>query len=169
MVKLLKLIQVLVVVELCEFEKCFCEVMYSLVFFFDCIIYYIVCCKGKQVWFMFIFFMVQFCGGIQDVIYMVVLLVELLYIVFLVYDDVVDDVNERWSFFFINVFWKNKVVVLVGDFLLIRGLVLVLCDKQYYFLQIVFDVFEVIIEGEFLQLEKVCCFDIDEQVYYDVI
>ena len=69
-------------------------------------------------------------------------------------NDVVDDANERRGFFSINALWKNKAAVLVGDFLLTRGLALALRDKQYYLLQIVSDAFEAITEGELLQLEK---------------
>jgi len=169
MVKSLKSIQAPVAAELREFEKRFREAMHSPVPLLDRITYYIVRRKGKQVRPMFIFLTAQLCGGIQDATYTAASLVELLHTASLVHDDVVDDANERRSFFSINALWKNKAAVLVGDFLLTRGLALALRDKQYYLLQIVSDAFEAITEGELLQLEKARRLDIDEQVYYDVI
>jgi octaprenyl-diphosphate synthase len=86
-----------------------------------------------------------------------------------VHDDVVDDANERRGFFSVNALWKNKAAVLVGDFLLTRGLALALKQKQMQLLQIVSDAFEAITVGELLQLEKARRLDIDEAVYYEVI
>ncbi|MEO0728344.1 MAG: polyprenyl synthetase family protein [Bacteroidota bacterium] len=169
MVKSLKTIQAPVAIELREFEKRFREAMHSPVPLLDRITYYIVRRKGKQVRPMFIFLTAQLCGGIKDATYTAASLVELLHTASLVHDDVVDDANERRGFFSINALWKNKAAVLVGDFLLTRGLALALRDKQYYLLQIVSDAFEAIAEGELLQLEKARRLDIDEQVYYDVI
>lgn len=169
MVKSLKSIQAPVANELREFEKRFRESMHSPVPLLDRITYYIVRRKGKQVRPMFIFLTAQLCGGITDATYTAASLVELLHTASLVHDDVVDDANERRGFFSINALWKNKAAVLVGDFLLTRGLALALRDKQYYLLQIVSDAFEAITEGELLQLEKARRLDIDEQVYYDVI
>ncbi|MEL6971756.1 MAG: polyprenyl synthetase family protein [Bacteroidota bacterium] len=169
MVKSLKTIQAPVATELREFEKRFREAMHSPVPLLDRITYYIVRRKGKQVRPMFIFLTAQLCGGIKDATYTAASLVELLHTASLVHDDVVDDANERRGFFSINALWKNKAAVLVGDFLLTRGLALALRDKQYYLLQIVSDAFEAIAEGELLQLEKARRLDIDEQVYYDVI
>lgn len=169
MVKSLKSIQAPVAAELREFEKRFREAMHSPVPLLDRITYYIVRRKGKQVRPMFIFLTAQLCGGITDATYTAASLVELLHTASLVHDDVVDDANERRGFFSINALWKNKAAVLVGDFLLTRGLALALRDKQYYLLQIVSDAFEAITEGELLQLEKARRLDIDEQVYYEVI
>lgn len=169
MVKSLKSIQAPVAAELREFEKRFREAMHSPVPLLDRITYYIVRRKGKQVRPMFIFLTAQLCGGITDATYTAASLVELLHTASLVHDDVVDDANERRGFFSINALWKNKAAVLVGDFLLTRGLALALRDKQYYLLQIVSDAFEAITEGELLQLEKARRLDIDEEVYYEVI
>ena len=169
MVRSLKTIQAPVATELREFEKRFREAMHSPVPLLDRITYYIVRRKGKQVRPMFIFLTAQLCGGIKDATYTAASLVELLHTASLVHDDVVDDANERRGFFSINALWKNKAAVLVGDFLLTRGLALALRDKQYYLLQIVSDAFEAITEGELLQLEKARRLDIDEEVYYDVI
>jgi len=118
---------------------------------------------------MFIFLTAKLCDGITDATYTAASLVELLHTASLVHDDVVDDANERRGFFSINALWKNKAAVLVGDFLLTRGLALALKKKQYQLLQIVSNAFEAITEGELLQLEKARRLDIDEEVYFEVI
>jgi octaprenyl-diphosphate synthase len=118
---------------------------------------------------MFIFLTAKLCKEITDATYTAASLVELLHTASLVHDDVVDDANERRGFFSINALWKNKAAVLVGDFLLTRGLALALKKKQYQLLQIVSNAFEAITEGELLQLEKARRLDIDEEVYYEVI
>jgi octaprenyl-diphosphate synthase len=135
----------------------------------DRITYYIVRRKGKQVRPMFIFLTAKLCREITDATYTAASLVELLHTASLVHDDVVDDANERRGFFSINALWKNKAAVLVGDFLLTRGLALALKDRQLQLLQIVSDAFEAITVGELLQLEKARRLDIDEAVYYEVI
>lgn len=80
---------------------------------------------------MFVFFFVKVCGIVGDFIYYVAFFVEFLYIVIFVYDDVVDDFFECWGFFFVNVFWKNKIVVFVGDYFFLQGLLFVLKNKEY--------------------------------------
>jgi len=96
-------------------------------------------------------------------------LVELLHTASLVHDDVVDDAYERRGMFSINALWKNKIAVLVGDFLLAKGLLLSVENNDHKLLQIVSDAVKQMSEGELLQIEKVRKLDIDEQVYYDVI
>lgn len=169
MVKSLRTIQAPVAEELREFEQRFRDSMRSPVPLLDRITFYIVRRKGKQVRPMFIFLAAKLINGITDATYTAASLVELLHTASLVHDDVVDDANERRGFFSINALWKNKAAVLVGDFLLTRGLALALKKKQYYLLQIVSDAFEAITEGELLQLEKARRLDIDEAVYYQVI
>ncbi len=169
MVKSLRTIQAPIVEELQEFEKRFRDAMRSPVPLLDRITFYIVRRKGKQVRPMFIFLTAKLCEGITDATYTAASLVELLHTASLVHDDVVDDANERRGFFSINALWKNKAAVLVGDFLLTRGLALALKKKQYQLLQIVSNAFEAITEGELLQLEKARRLDIDEEVYYEVI
>lgn len=169
MVKSLRTIQAPIVEELREFEQRFRDSMRSPVPLLDRITFYIVRRKGKQVRPMFIFLTAKLCKGITDATYTAASLVELLHTASLVHDDVVDDANERRGFFSINALWKNKAAVLVGDFLLTRGLALALKKKQYQLLQIVSNAFEAITEGELLQLEKARRLDIDETVYYEVI
>lgn len=169
MVKSLRTIQAPIVEELQEFEQRFRDSMRSPVPLLDRITFYIVRRKGKQVRPMFIFLTAKLCKDITDATYTAASLVELLHTASLVHDDVVDDANERRGFFSINALWKNKAAVLVGDFLLTRGLALALKKKQYQLLQIVSNAFEAITEGELLQLEKARRLDIDEEVYYEVI
>lgn len=169
MVKSLRTIQAPIEEELQEFEQRFRDAMRSPVPLLDRITFYIVRRKGKQVRPMFIFLTAKLCDGITDATYTAASLVELLHTASLVHDDVVDDANERRGFFSINALWKNKAAVLVGDFLLTRGLALALKKKQYQLLQIVSNAFEAITEGELLQLEKARRLDIDEEVYYEVI
>ena len=169
MVKSLRTIQAPIEEELQEFEQRFRDSMRSPVPLLDRITFYIVRRKGKQVRPMFIFLTAKLCDDITDATYTAASLVELLHTASLVHDDVVDDANERRGFFSINALWKNKAAVLVGDFLLTRGLALALKKKQYQLLQIVSNAFEAITEGELLQLEKARRLDIDEEVYYEVI
>jgi octaprenyl-diphosphate synthase len=169
MVKSLRSIQAPIAQELRIFEERFRDSMRSPVPLLDRITYYIVRRKGKQVRPMFIFLTAKLCREITDATYTAASLVELLHTASLVHDDVVDDANERRGFFSINALWKNKAAVLVGDFLLTRGLALALKDRQLQLLQIVSDAFEAITVGELLQLEKARRLDIDEAVYYEVI
>lgn len=169
MVKPLRSIQAPIQEELRIFEQRFKESMQSTVPLLDRITYYIVRRKGKQVRPMFLFLAAKLCNGVTEATYTAASLVELLHTASLVHDDVVDDANERRGFFSINALWKNKVAVLVGDFLLTRGLRLALKDKQIGLLQIISDAFESITTGELLQIEKARRLDIDEAVYFEVI
>lgn len=169
MVKSLDRIQLPVAEELRLFEQHFRDAMRSPVPLLDRITFYIVRRKGKQVRPMFIFLSAKLCNDITDATYTAASLVELLHTASLVHDDVVDDANERRGFFSVNALWKNKAAVLVGDFLLTRGLALAIKDKQYQLLQIVSDAFDAITVGELLQIEKARRLDIDEEVYYEVI
>ncbi|MEZ4985890.1 MAG: polyprenyl synthetase family protein [Saprospiraceae bacterium] len=169
MVKSLRSIQSPIEEELRLFEQRFRDAMRSPVPLLDRITFYIVRRKGKQVRPMFIFLAAKMCRDVTDATYTAASLVELLHTASLVHDDVVDDANERRGFFSVNALWKNKAAVLVGDFLLTRGLALALKDKQYRMLQIVSDAFDAITVGELLQIEKARRLDIDEEVYYEVI
>src|SRR5210317_1441190 len=108
--------------ELKEFEQHFREAIRSQVSLLDKITFYIVRRKGKQVRPMFVFLAAKLCGGISDNTYTAASLVELLHTATLVHDDVVDDAYERRSFFSINALWKNKIAVLVGDYLFSQGM-----------------------------------------------
>jgi octaprenyl-diphosphate synthase len=169
MVKSLRHIQAPISAELKLFEKRFREAMRSPAPLLDRITYYIVRRKGKQVRPMFVFLAAQVCGGVTDATYTAASLVELLHTATLVHDDVVDDSLERRGFFSINALWKNKIAVLVGDYLLSRGLLLAMRHKQYQILEIVSGAVEAMSEGELLQIEKARRLDIDEAVYFEVI
>lgn len=118
---------------------------------------------------MFVFFAAGLCGKITDSTYRGASLVELLHTASLVHDDVVDNANERRGFFSINALWKNKVAVLVGDFLLSKGLLLSVNNNEHDLLKIVSEAVEQMSEGELLQIEKARKLDIEEEIYYEII
>ena len=155
--------------ELKLFEKKFKEVMKSNVALLDKVTYYIVQRKGKQVRPMFIFLSAKMVGEVTERTYVAASLVELLHTATLVHDDVVDDAYERRGFFSINALWKNKIAVLVGDFLLSKGLLHSLETKNYQLLHITTDAVRKMSEGELLQMEKARKLDIDETVYFEII
>lgn len=152
-----------------EFEKQFRLSMKSKVPLLDKITRYIVKRKGKQMRPLFVFFTAQLCGGITDKTYRAASLIELLHTATLVHDDVVDDSNERRGFFSLNALWKNKISVLVGDYLLSRGLLLSLDNEDFELLKIVSRSVKQMSEGELLQLEKARNLDISEEVYFEII
>lgn len=135
----------------------------------DRITHYIYKRKGKQMRPMFVFFSAQVCGGINESTHRGAALVELLHTATLVHDDVVDDAWERRGFFSVNAVWKNKIAVLVGDFLLAKGLLLSLQHDDFRLLKIVSNAVQQMSEGELLQIEKVRRLDIVEDVYYEII
>ena len=155
--------------ELKQFETHFRESMRSQVPLLDKITYYIVRRKGKQVRPMFVFLSAKLCGTISDSTFAAASLVELLHTATLVHDDVVDDAYERRSFFSINALWKNKIAVLVGDYLFSQGMLLALKNKEFRLLEIVSDAVKAMSEGELLQIEKARRLDIEESVYYEII
>lgn len=155
--------------ELNQFEKHFREAMRSHVPLLDRIMYYIVRRKGKQVRPMFVFLSAKLCGEVGEASYVAASLVELLHTASLVHDDVVDDAYERRGFFSINALWKNKIAVLVGDYLLAQGLLLALKNKEFRLLEILSDAVKAMSEGELLQLEKARRLDIKEEIYFEVI
>ena len=118
---------------------------------------------------MFVFLSAGLCGNINDSTYRGASLVELLHTASLVHDDVVDNANERRGFFSINALWKNKVAVLVGDFLLSKGLLLSVDNKEHDLLRIVSEAVEEMSEGELLQIEKARKLDIEESIYFEII
>jgi len=118
---------------------------------------------------MFVFLSAGLCGGINDSTYRGASLVELLHTASLVHDDVVDNANERRGFFSINALWKNKVAVLVGDFLLSKGLLLSVASNEHDLLRIVSEAVEEMSEGELLQIEKARKLDIEESIYFEII
>jgi len=152
-----------------RFEKTFKASMQSSAPLLDRITRYIIKQKGKQMRPMFVFFSAGVCGAITESTYHGASLVELLHTASLVHDDVVDNANERRGFFSINALWKNKVAVLVGDFLLSKGLLLSVKNKEYDLLKLASEAVEQMSEGELLQIEKARHLDIQESVYYDII
>jgi len=155
--------------ELETFEAKFKASMQSSVPLLDRITHYIVKRKGKQIRPMFVFLSASLCGGISEATYRGAALVELLHTATLVHDDVVDNSYERRGFFSVNALWKNKIAVLVGDFLLSKGLLLSINNGDFGLLKIVSEAVKQMSEGELLQIEKARRLDIDEAVYYEVI
>ncbi|MTI39398.1 polyprenyl synthetase family protein [Fulvivirga lutimaris] len=155
--------------EMEEFEKKFRASMKTKVLLLDKIMGYIVKRKGKQMRPMFVFLSAGTCGTIQESTYRGASLIELLHTATLVHDDVVDDANYRRGFFSINALWKNKIAVLVGDYLLSRGLLLSVEHEDYGLLKIVSTAVKEMSEGELLQFDKARHLDINEEVYYEII
>jgi octaprenyl-diphosphate synthase len=155
--------------ELKQFETHFRDAMRSPVPLLDKITYYIVKRKGKQVRPMFVFLSAKLCGQVGEPSFIAASLVELLHTASLVHDDVVDDSFERRGFFSINALWKNKIAVLVGDFLFAKGMLLALKHKAFRILEIGSEAVQAMSEGELLQMEKARRLDISEDVYYEII
>ena len=165
----IKDIQAPIANEMADFEKKFREAMKSNVMLLDKIMNYIVKRKGKQMRPMFVFLSSGVVGGITEATYRGASLIELLHTATLVHDDVVDDSQFRRGFFSINALWKNKIAVLVGDYLLSRGLLLSIDHSDYQLLKIVSDAVREMSEGELLQMEKARNLDISEDIYYEII
>ncbi|MFM2207296.1 MAG: hypothetical protein RL213_1271 [Bacteroidota bacterium] len=151
------------------FEEKFRTSMKGPVPLLDRITRYIIKRKGKQIRPMFVFFSAGMNGGLQDATYRAAALIELLHTATLVHDDVVDDSYERRGFFSLNALWKNKIAVLVGDYLLSKGLLLAVEHRDFELLRIVSDAVRVMSEGELLQIEKARRLDITEEVYFEII
>ena len=155
--------------ELELFEKHFKEAVKSRVSLLDRIMQYIVKRKGKQMRPMFVLLSAKLHGEINDSSYRAASLVELLHTATLVHDDVVDEALERRGFFSINALWKNKIAVLVGDYLLSKGLLLSLENKDFAILTILSNAVKNMSEGELLQMEKTRNLNFDESIYYEII
>lgn len=155
--------------EMEEFEPRFRASMKSSVPLLDKITHYIVKRKGKQLRPMFVFLSAKVCGEISESTYTAASLIELLHTATLVHDDVVDDSYMRRGFFSVNALWKNKIAVLVGDYLLSRGLLLSVDHKEFRLLQIVSNAVREMSEGELLQIEKARRLDIKEEIYFEII
>ena len=155
--------------EMLSFEKEFKNSLKSKVPLLDRIMHYIIKRKGKQMRPMFVFLTAKMFGEINDKSYRAASLIELLHTATLVHDDVVDESNFRRGFFSINALWKNKIAVLVGDFLLSKGLLLSVENKDFDLLEIVSSAVKEMSEGELLQIEKARRLDIEEKIYFDII
>ncbi len=151
------------------FEGRFRDSMKTKVPLLDTITRYIVKRKGKQIRPLFVFFSAGMFQGINERTYRAATLIELLHTATLIHDDVVDDSNERRGFFSLNALWKNKISVLVGDYLLSRGLLLSLENDDFDLLRIVTQSVREMSEGELLQIEKARRLDIEESVYFEII
>lgn len=163
-------IQAPIAKEMQAFEQKFSASMKSNVFLLDKIMAYIVKRKGKQLRPMFVFFVAKLLDNqVNDKTYRGAALIELLHTATLVHDDVVDESNYRRGFFSINALWKNKIAVLVGDYLLSRGLLLSVENEDFDLLKIVSHAVKEMSEGELLQIEKARLLNITEQDYYTII
>ena len=159
----------LIAPELKEFETRFKDAVRSRTPLLDRIMRYIVRRKGKQLRPMFVLLTARLCGEITDAAYRAASLVELLHTATLVHDDVVDDSMERRGFFSTYAMWKAKANVLIGDYLLAKGLQFSLEHSDHEVLQILSDAVQKMSEGELLQLEKARNLNLREDIYYEII
>ncbi len=159
----------LIEAELKEFESRFRDAVKSQTPMLDRIMRYIVKRKGKQLRPMFVLLSARLSGPVNDSTYRAASMVEVLHTATLVHDDVVDDSAERRGFFSVYALWKNKISVLVGDYLLAKGLILSLEKNDYRILHILTDAVRKISEGELLQMEKARSLNLREDIYYEII
>lgn len=155
--------------ELKIFEGKFKEAVSSDTSLLDRVMRYVVKRKGKQLRPMFVFLAAKLCGNVNESTYRAAALVEMLHTATLVHDDVVDDSLERRGFFSVYALWKNKVSVLVGDYLLAKGLLLSLDNDDFKILKILSEAVRKMSEGELLQMEKSRSLNLDETIYFEII
>lgn len=155
--------------EMEKFESWFRDSMKSRVSLLDNIMHYIIKRKGKQMRPMFVFLSSKLFAPTTNSTYIAASMIELLHTATLVHDDVVDDSSKRRGFWSINAIWKNKIAVLVGDYLLSKGLLLAVDNKEFELLQIMSNSVREMSEGELLQIEKARRLDITEDIYFDII
>jgi len=153
------------------FEQKFTQSMSSKVALLNRVTHYIVNRKGKQMRPMFVFLTAKMISGgeIHERTYRGASVIELIHTASLVHDDVVDDSNRRRGFFSINALWKNKIAVLIGDYLLSKGMLVCIDNNDFDLLKIISVAVREIVEGELLQIEKARNLDITEEVYYEII
>ena len=171
MAKITEQIKEPIAAEMAAFEDKFRNSMSSKVALLNRITHYIVNRKGKQMRPMFVFLVAKLAGdgAINERTYRGASVIELIHTATLVHDDVVDDSNKRRGFFSINALWKNKIAVLVGDYLLSKGLLLSIDHGDFDLLRIISVAVREMSEGELLQMEKARRLDITEEVYYEII
>lgn len=155
--------------HLLQFEKKFEDAVYSDVYLLNKITRYVIKRKGKQIRPILVFLSARMFNTINDSSHHAAALIELLHTATLLHDDVVDNSNERRGFFSVYALWKSKATVLVGDFLLAKGLLLSVQNRSYQILEIVSEAVKEMSEGELLQLDKSRKLDITEDVYYNII
>lgn len=165
----IKEIQQPIAEEMEKFESWFRDSMRSRVSLLDNIMHYIIKRKGKQMRPMFVFLSSKVFAPTTESTYIAASMIELLHTATLVHDDVVDDSSKRRGFWSINAIWKNKIAVLVGDYLLSKGLLLAVDNKEFELLQIMSNSVREMSEGELLQIEKARRLDITEDIYFDII
>jgi len=155
--------------ELDKFENKFRDSVKSGTPLLNAIMRYIIRSKGKQMRPMFVFLSSRMFGEVKEATYRGAALIELLHTATLVHDDVVDEAETRRGFFSINALWKNKIAVLVGDYLLSKGLLLSVENNDFDLLRIVSDAVREMSEGELLQIEKTRKLNISEENYFEII
>lgn len=155
--------------ELNKFEDKFRDSVKTRTPLLDAVMRYIIRSKGKQMRPMFVFLSSRMFGEVKEATYRGAALIELLHTATLVHDDVVDDSETRRGFFSINALWKNKIAVLVGDYLLSKGLLLSVENNDFDLLKIVSDAVREMSEGELLQIEKTRRLNISEENYFEII
>lgn len=155
--------------ELAAFQKVFRNSVKSKVPLLDVIMRYILKAKGKQMRPLIVIYSAKLFNNVNESTFRAATLIELMHTATLVHDDVVDDSTQRRGRFSINALWKNKIAVLVGDYLLSRGLLVALENKEYKILDIVSRAVKEMSEGELLQIEKARKLDIKEDIYYEII
>jgi octaprenyl-diphosphate synthase len=155
--------------ELDTFNNYFKQSMKSKVGIVDLIARYILRQKGKKIRPLLVLLSAQISGGISERSYRGAILVELLHTATLVHDDVVDNADKRRGFWSINAIFKNKAAVLMGDYLLAKGLVIAVDNKDYDFLSVITNTVKRMSEGELLQIQKTRKLNIDEETYFKVI
>tara|TARA_X000001036_G_C20638572_1_gene790205 strand:+ start:702 stop:1679 length:978 start_codon:yes stop_codon:yes gene_type:complete len=157
--------------EMEVFEEKFSKLMISNVPLLNRITHYIIKRKGKQMRPMLIFLCAKLLssGKLNEKVFRGASVIELIHTATLIHDDVVDESNKRRGFFSINAIWKNKIAVLVGDFLLSKGMLLCIDNKDYDILDVISESVKQMSEGELLQIEKTKKLDIDEETYFEII
>src|ERR1700748_3670728 len=165
----MKIAQAILKEELVVFERTFKAAVKSQTPLLDRIMQFIVNRKGKQLRPMFVLLSAKLCGPVNDSAYRAASLVELLHTATLVHDDVVDESLERRGFFSTYALWKTKISVLVGDYLLAKGLLLSLDHNDFRILQLLSGAVRKMSEGELLQIEKARTLNLEEQVYFEII
>jgi len=155
--------------ELETFNQIFRDSLRSRVGLVDLVTRYIIRQKGKKIRPLLVLLSAKVCGGINERSYRGAVLVELLHTATLVHDDVVDNADKRRGLWSINKVFKNKIAVLMGDYLLSKGLLIAMEGKDYDFLEVITNTVKRMSEGELLQIQKTRKLDIDEETYFRVI
>ncbi len=165
----LNLIKALIDEEMQQFNAFFKSSVKSNASLLNIITNYLIKQKGKQIRPMFVFLSAKLFGSVTQSTYHAASFIELMHTATLIHDDVVDDAYERRSLLSINALWKNKIAVLIGDYLLAKGLLLAIDQGEFDLLRIISNAVKEMSEGELMQIEKARKLDIDEEVYFEII